>query len=99
MTLLPLKYQKQRIADVPDNKPVHVEPTALLVDGLGNGYINETMLASTSEDSKQFDYSRYITITRTPQGLIVRLPANAIWNLDPELDTTGLSPVFRFEDK
>jgi hypothetical protein len=33
MTLLPLKYQKQKIADIPDNKPVHVEPSALLVDG------------------------------------------------------------------
>jgi hypothetical protein len=99
MTVLPLKYQKQKISDIPDNKPVHVEPSALLVDGAGNGYINPNMLASPSEDSKQFDYSRYITVTRTPQGLIVRLPANAIWTLDPDLDANGLEPVFQFLDK
>lgn len=99
MARIPDNRLRQRISNVAVGRTVYAEPDALYIDGNGEGWLDPYGRAVAGLGNARFDFSRYIEIRNTPQGLIVALPANGVWDEEPELKTGGLLPVFQFIER
>ena len=99
MARIPDKHLRLRIDNVPVGATVYAEPNALRIDGNGDGWIDPEIRAFPGTANSRFDFAKYIEIRKTPQGLIVAIPSNGIWDEEPFLVTDNLLTIFQFIER
>lgn len=99
MARIPDKHLRQKFEHLPQSTSGYVEPYALHVDANGDGWLDPAALVSLSTGNRRFDFSRYIEVRKTPAGVVVGLPADEIWEIEPDLDTAGLLPILTVTER
>jgi hypothetical protein len=78
---------------MPQSVTYYAEPSALHVDLNGDAWIDPEAFGHATMGNPRYNFNHYIEVRKTPPGLIVSLPSNGIWDVEPELDTTNLLPI------